>query len=78
LPTTITLHHKGKIACASFTYSTNTSALPKNPLHHEGNLTHASFHSIVKENIRTSLLLTTTLHRKKKHKCIGKNNYIAS
>jgi hypothetical protein len=45
LPTTITLHHKGKIACASFTYSTNTSALPKNPLHHEGNLTHASIPS---------------------------------
>jgi hypothetical protein len=80
LLTTITLHHKGNIACASFTYSTNTTALPKNPLYHEGNLTHASFsfHSIVKENTRTSLLPTTTLHHKGKHKCISKNNYIAS
>ena len=78
MPTTITLHHKGKITCASFTYSTNTSALPKNKLHREGNLTHASFHSIVKENTRTSLLPTTTLHRKGKHKCIGINNYIVS
>ena len=50
----------------------------KTPLHREGNLMHASFHSIVKENTRTSLLPTTTLHRKGKHKCIGKNNYIAS
>ena len=78
MPTTITLHHKGNIACASFTYSKNTSALPKKPLHCEGNLTHASFHSIVKENTRTSLFPMTTLHRKEKHKCIGKNKCIAS
>ena len=40
---TTTLHHHGKLACASFPYNTCTSALPKTTLHCETNLTHANF-----------------------------------
>ena len=38
---------KGKLACASFPYSTSTSALSKTTLHREGNITHAIFPSIM-------------------------------
>ena len=42
-----TLHQEGKLAHASFPYSTCTSAIPKTTLHCESNLTHACIHFIM-------------------------------
>jgi hypothetical protein len=77
--TTTTLHHEGKLACASFPYNTSTSALPKTTLHREANLAHASIPFIVKEISRTCPFPKTTLHQegKNKHKFID-NSYISS
>ena len=48
-PTT-TLHHGGKLACASLPYNTSSSALKKKKMHHEGHLAHASIPSITSTN----------------------------
>ena len=47
--------------------STRTSPLP---MHHEGNLVHASFHSIMKESTR-ALPKTTTMHHEGKLACVS-------
>lgn len=54
--------HEGKLARVSFPYSTRTSPFPKKGLHSLGNLKHARFNSIVKQNKRTSPLSTLTFH----------------
>lgn len=50
LPKTTTLHHDGNLACASFPYSTRTSALQKITLHRERNIMHTSFPSMTITN----------------------------
>ena len=50
LPKETTLHHEGKLACASFPYSRRTSAFPKTTVHREGNLMHVRFPSITGKN----------------------------
>jgi hypothetical protein len=39
---------------------TSTSAFPKTTLHHEGNITHSSLPSIMKESTKTNPLKITT------------------
>jgi hypothetical protein len=63
------------LAPTSFPSRMATSPLLATTFHHEGKIVHANFPS------NTSTMREfpiTTLHRKGKHKCIGKNNYIAS
>ena len=60
------------LACVIFPYRTSTNALPKITLHHQGNLMHARFHSIVKEYTRPSPFPKTMSYHE------GKNDYIAS
>ena len=49
LQETTTLHQQVKLACANFLYNTNTSAFPKTTLHHEENVMHGIFPSIMKK-----------------------------
>jgi hypothetical protein len=42
-------HHEVKLTLASFPAITSTSSLPKTTLHHEGNILHVRYPSIMKE-----------------------------
>lgn len=68
LPTTF-WHHDGKLKHNSFPYNTSTSALLKTTLQSERNLMHTRFPCILRENITTRALLTTTFHHEGKLEC---------
>ena len=65
------VHHEQKLASFLFPCGTRTSALPKETLHHEGNLTHANFPSIVKaiQHMLAHFLAHAQVHCQNQH-CI--------
>ena len=63
------VHHEQKLELFCFPYGTSTSSLPKETLHHEGNLTHARFPSTVKSihHMLAHLIAHAQVHCQKQH-----------
>ena len=64
-----TLQHEGNLVPTNFSCGKSTSSLPKTIVHHEGNLSHASFPSILKINqhMLAHLIAHAQVHCQKQH-----------